>query len=189
MTAPTTFDLTMQALHLVDRMYGDEGVDPAEIDAWCGEGDAAVERRRFVARRLELELMAAKDEAARFTAYAKRLEKDIERMEQAALVLLEAKAELGLPSMVKTMNVNARLQKTVAVVGPEDPTLWPQAFRRVKTTESPDKANAKTVLKAHLDAWNAAAAKGEALPDVPAEVAELHAAGVGLEFHTSLVWK
>jgi hypothetical protein len=188
MTAPTAFTLTMQALHLVERMYGDEGVDPAEIDTWCGEGDAAVERRRFVARRLELELTAAKHEAARFTAYAKRLEQDIERMEQATLALLEAKEQLGLEPKVKTANVNARLQKTVAVVGPEDPTLWPQAFRRVKTTESPDKANAKVVLKAFLDAWNAAEEKGEVLP-VPPEVAELHAAGVGLEFHTSLVWK
>lgn len=188
MTAPSAYDLTLAAMHLVDRMY-DEGVDPAEIDAWCGNGDAAVERRRFVAKRLELELTAAQGEAARFEDLAKRIAADLDRVELGALEILRQKEQLGVEPKVKTANVNARLNHTVAIVGPEDPTLWPAAFRRVRTMETADKANAKTILKAYEDAVVAASCDDTKSVTPSPDVVELLNAGVRLDHRTSLVWK
>ena len=143
----TAYELTLQALRLVARM-GEEGVDPDEIETWCGEGDAAVERRRFVVKRLEIEMAAAKTERDRFSERMARLEIEIERVKAGALAVLLERIELGEEPKVKTANVSAWLIDTVAVTGPEDVTAWPSAYRRLRTTETPDKENAKIALLA-----------------------------------------
>lgn len=146
----TAAELTLAALHLVARM-DEEGVDPEELEAWCKDGENAIERRRFAAKRLEIEITAAKGERDYFARRMTRLELELERVKAGALELLLVKAELGEEPKVRTPNVSAWLIETTSVVGPEDVSAWPAEYRRVRTVETPDKENAKAALLAGED--------------------------------------
>ena len=146
----TGYDLYTQAAHMIATIESLEGADPDILDpqlaAWFDATDDKIAAYHAVLKRLEIEDVALKVEADAIAAARKRMAKQSERVRDLATILLLAMEQLGEEPKVKRPTFSAWLLSTESVSAPEDATLLPLAYQRVKVEAN--KAKLKEALKA-----------------------------------------
>ena len=146
----TGYDLYTQAAHMIATIESLEGADPEILDpqlaAWLDSCDDKIGAYHAVLKRLEIEDVALKAEADAISAARKRMAKQSERVRDLATILLLAMEQLGEEPKVKRPTFSAWLLATEAVTAPEDATLLPLAYQRVKVEAN--KSKLKDALKA-----------------------------------------
>ena len=146
----TGYDLYTQAAHMIATIESLEGADPEVLDpqlaAWLDSCDDKIGAYHAVLKRLEIEDVALKAEADAISAARKRMAKQSERVRDLATILLLAMEQLGEEPKVKRPTFSAWLLSTESVTAPEDATLLPLAYQRVKVEAN--KTKLKDALKA-----------------------------------------
>jgi len=146
----TAYDLYVQASHMIATIESLEGADPEVLDpqlaAWLDSCDDKIAAYHAVLKRFEIEDVALKAEADAISAARKRMAKQSERVRDLATILLLAMEQLGEEPKVKRPTFSAWLLATESVTAPEDATLLPLAYQRVKVEAN--KAKLKDALKA-----------------------------------------
>jgi hypothetical protein len=146
----TGYDLYAQAAHLISTIESLEGADPDILDpqlaAWLDSCDDKIAAYHAVLKRFEIEDAALKAEADAIAAARKRHAKQAERVRDLATLLLITMEQLGNEPKVKRSTFSAWLATTESVSAPEDATLLPLAYQRVKVEAN--KAKLKDALKA-----------------------------------------
>jgi len=146
----TGYDLYTQAAHMIATIESLEGADPEVLDpqlaAWLDSCDDKIGAYHAVLKRLEIEDVALKAEADSIFAARRRMAKQSERVRDLATILLLAMEQLGEEPKVKRPTFSAWLLSTESVSAPEDATLLPLAYQRVKIEA--DKTKLKAALKA-----------------------------------------
>ena len=146
----TGYDLYAQAAHLISTIESLEGADPDILDpqlaAWFDSTDDKIAAYHAVIKRLETEDAHLKAEADAIAAARKRQAKQAERVKDLATLLLTSMEALGNEPKVKRPTFSAWLATTESVSAPDDATLLPLAYQRVKVEAN--KAKLKDVLKA-----------------------------------------
>ena len=146
----TGYELYAQAAHMIATIESLEGADPEVLDpqlaAWLDSCDDKIGAYHAVLKRLEIEDVALKAEADAIAAARRRMAKQSERVRDLATILLLAMEQLGEEPKVKRATFSAWLLSTESVSAPEDATLLPLAYQRVKV--EPNKTKLKDALKA-----------------------------------------
>ena len=146
----TGYDLYSQAAHIIATIESLEGADPDILDpqlaAWFDATDDKIAAYHAVIKRLETEDAHLKAEADAIAACRKRQAKQAERVKDLATLLLTSMEALGNEPKVKRPTFSAWLATTESVSAPDDATLLPLAYQRVKVEAN--KSKLKDVLKA-----------------------------------------
>lgn len=146
----TGYELYAQAAHMIATIESLEGADPEVLDpqlaAWLDSCDDKIGAYHAVLKRLEIEDAALKAEADGIAAARKRMAKQSERVRDLATLLLVSMEQLGEEPKVKRPTFSAWLVTTESVSAPEDATLLPLAYQRVKVEAN--KSKLKDALKA-----------------------------------------
>ena len=146
----TGYDLYAEAAHIIATIESLEGADPEILDpqlaAWFDNTDDKIAAYHAVIKRLEVEDAALKVEADAIAAARKRHAKQAERVRDLATLLLTTMEQLGNEPKVKRPTFSAWLATTESVSAPDDATLLPLAYQRVKVEAN--KSKLKDVLKA-----------------------------------------
>ena len=146
----TGYELYAQAAHMIATIESLEGADPEVLDpqlaAWLDSCDDKIGAYHAVLKRLEIEDVALKAEADAIAAARKRMAKQSERVRDLATLLLLAMEQLGEEPKVKRATFSAWLLSTESVSAPDDATLLPLAYQRIKVEAN--KSKLKDALKA-----------------------------------------
>ena len=149
----TGYDLYTEAARMIATIESVEGADPEVLDpqlaAWLDSCDDKIGAYHAVLKRLEIEDVALKAEADAIAACRKRQAKQAERVKDLATLLLTSMEQLGNEPKVKRPTFSAWLQTTESISVPDDATLLPLAYQRLKVEA--DKTGIKAALKAGDD--------------------------------------
>lgn len=141
---PSTYDLLNQARYLLTIIEADEGVltdtTEAELLNWLAQSEDKLHACLAARKRIDAEAELLREEEKRIAAKRKALERASDRVMELATGLLVERETMGEEPKVKTGYYSCYLAETQSLVGPEEITEWPEAWRRVKVEA--DKATA-----------------------------------------------
>lgn len=132
----STYDLINQARYLLTIIEADEGVlteaTEAELLNWLAVSEDKLHACLAARKRIDSEAEMLREEEKRIAARRKALEAASDRVLELATGLLLERETMGEEPKVKTSHYTAWLGETQSILGPEEVTEWPEAWRRVK---------------------------------------------------------
>jgi hypothetical protein len=132
----STYDLINQARYLLTIIEADEGVltetTEAELLNWLAQSEDKLHACLAARKRIDSEAELLREEEKRIAAKRKSLESASDRILELATGLLLERETMGEEPKVKTSHYTAWLGETQSIVGPDDVTDWPEAWRRTK---------------------------------------------------------
>jgi len=116
------------------------------LETLAAETPDKLDALRAVFLRIEAETKLIRQEEKTLAAKRRAREGALDRIRSLTLGILQGRRESGLDPKVRTETNTFWLQTSAALVGPEDPALWPHRWQRVKV--EPDRKAASEALKA-----------------------------------------
>lgn len=133
---PSTYDLINQARYLLTIIEADEGVlteaTEAELLNWLSISEDKLHSCLAARKRIDSEAEMLREEEKRIAARRKALEAASDRILELATGLLLERETMGEEPKVKTSHYTAWLGETQSILGPDEVSEWPEAWRRVK---------------------------------------------------------
>lgn len=133
---PSTYDLINQARYLLTIIEADEGVlteaTEAELLNWLSISEDKLHSCLAARKRIDSEAELLREEEKRIAARRKALETASDRILELATGLLLERETMGEEPKVKTSHYTAWLGETQSILGPDEVSEWPEAWRRVK---------------------------------------------------------
>jgi len=133
---PSTYDLINQARYLLTIIEADEGVlteaTEAELLNWLSISEDKLHACLAARKRIDSEAELLREEEKRIAARRKALETASDRILELATGLLLERETMGEEPKVKTSHYTAWLGETQSILGPDEVSEWPEAWRRVK---------------------------------------------------------
>lgn len=133
---PSTYDLINQARYLLTIIEADEGVlteaTEAELLNWLSISEDKLHACLAARKRIDSEAELLREEEKRIAARRKALETASDRILELATGLLLERETMGEEPKVKTSHYTAWLAETQSILGPDEVSEWPEAWRRVK---------------------------------------------------------
>lgn len=133
---PSTYDLINQARYLLTIIEADEGVltetTEAELLNWLAVSEDKLHACLAARKRIDSEAELLREEEKRIAARRKALETASDHILELATGLLLERETMGEEPKVKTSHYTAWLGETQSILGPDEVSEWPEAWRRVK---------------------------------------------------------
>jgi len=133
---PSTYDLINQARYLLTIIEADEGVlteaTEEELLNWLSISEDKLHSCLAARKRIDSEAELLREEEKRMAARRKALETASDRILELATGLLLERETMGEEPKVKTSHYTAWLGETQSIIGPDEVSEWPEAWRRVK---------------------------------------------------------
>lgn len=133
---PSTYDLINQARYLLNIIEADEGVltetTESELLNWLALSEDKLHACLAARKRIDSEAELLREEEKRIAAKRKALEAASDRILELATGLLFEREAMGEEPKVKTSHYSCWLAETQSILGPDEVSEWPEAWRRVK---------------------------------------------------------